>query len=69
MPAAAHPRVQRIAALVVADIVFKSSAGCPSEEELSRFCLANLAEHMVPRLWNVMASIPVTDGLKARLPE
>jgi acyl-CoA synthetase (AMP-forming)/AMP-acid ligase II len=53
--------------LVSADIVFKSPDTRVPDAELTRFCGDLLAEHMVPRFWNVLAAIPATDNLKTKL--
>jgi acyl-coenzyme A synthetase/AMP-(fatty) acid ligase len=53
--------------LVIADIVFKSPDARVPDAELTRFCGERLAEHMVPRFWNVLAAIPATDNLKTKL--
>jgi acyl-CoA synthetase (AMP-forming)/AMP-acid ligase II len=53
--------------LVAADVVFKSPADRVPEGDLARFCGERLADHMVPRFWNVLAAIPATDNLKTKL--
>ena len=53
--------------LVIADLVFKAPDARVPDAELTRFCGERLAEHMVPRFWNVLAAIPATDNLKTRL--
>jgi acyl-CoA synthetase (AMP-forming)/AMP-acid ligase II len=53
--------------LVIADIVFKSPNARVPDAELTRYCGERLAEHMVPRFWNVLAAIPATDNLKTKL--
>ncbi|MBI3881577.1 MAG: AMP-binding protein [Verrucomicrobia bacterium] len=53
--------------LVAADVVFKSAADRVPDGDLARFCGERLAEHMVPRFWNVLAAIPATNNLKTKL--
>ena len=53
--------------LVIADIVFKSPDARVPDAELTRFCSERLAEHMVPRFWNVLSAIPATENLKTKL--
>jgi acyl-CoA synthetase (AMP-forming)/AMP-acid ligase II len=53
--------------LVAADVVFKSPAEGVSQAELTGFCAKHLAEHMVPRIWNLLDHIPATDNLKTKL--
>jgi acyl-CoA synthetase (AMP-forming)/AMP-acid ligase II len=53
--------------LVAADIVLKSSDKKVSEAELVQHCAAKLSEYMVPRFWQFLESIPVTENLKAEL--
>ena len=56
-----------IGELVIADVVFKSPSARVPDAELTRHCTERLAEHMVPRFWNVLETIPVTDNLKTKL--
>lgn len=71
-PAVLWCRVRRkkapfIGELVAADVVFKSPIEKVSEAELTLHCQERLAEHMVPRFWNLLETIPVTDNLKTKL--
>lgn len=53
--------------LVAADVVFKSPADKVTEAELTQHCTTRMPEHMVPRFWNLLETIPVTDNLKTKL--
>jgi acyl-CoA synthetase (AMP-forming)/AMP-acid ligase II len=71
-PSVAWCRVSRrrapfLGELVAADVVFRPGAGAPTEAELARHCGGWLAEHMVPRFWNLLDHIPVTDNLKTKV--
>jgi acyl-coenzyme A synthetase/AMP-(fatty) acid ligase len=53
--------------LVGADVVFRNGSGPDPQTMLTRFCSARMDAHMVPRVWNILSSIPVTENLKTKV--
>jgi acyl-coenzyme A synthetase/AMP-(fatty) acid ligase len=71
-PSVAWCRVRPVRAPLVgflpeADIVFKPGYETVSELELNQFCAAGLPEYAIPRFWNILVKIPITNSLKSEL--
>jgi acyl-CoA synthetase (AMP-forming)/AMP-acid ligase II len=71
-PSVAWCRVRSVRAPLVgnlpeADLVLKHGCETISELELNQFCAAGLPEYAVPRFWNFLLSIPISNSLKSEL--
>lgn len=57
-------RAPLIGEVVACDVVLRPDAPPASESDLARYCSRKIPPHMVPRFWQFLSEIPMTDNLK-----